>query len=306
MRPAFQAARRAFLRCRNRELAVECGDVPAAQKVVPPPTPNHWCLLPSMCRSTPEVAVEAQDVPCAIDPARAANGADYPEGALTDAVARDAGSGAIVSQTRYTLIDAQGRVTASVQRTAGLADMAFTYSYGTAGQLATVGYPSGRVVSYDLNGANRVKHVRNGASYYLQSAGYKPNGSYTGAALGATGVGEIREYNSRFQSCGVEVQKAGVAVPRLALQWKYSTSDTDGVCEGTGSDNDGNLRGERLQFLNGGYANRSYSYDAGNRITSYSEPSASQSFGYDAFGNLWQTGTAAGRSVASRDGVGVV
>jgi hypothetical protein len=32
----------------------------------------------------------------------------------------------------------------------------------------------------------------------------------------------------------------------------------------------------------------------GNRVNSYSEPGKSQSFGYDAFGNLWQSGTALG------------
>jgi len=39
---------------------------------------------------------------------------------------------------------------------------------------------------------------------------------------------------------------------------------------------------------------RSYTYDGANRVNSYSEPGKSQSFGYDAFGNLWQSGTALG------------
>jgi uncharacterized protein RhaS with RHS repeats len=83
--------------------------------------------------------------------------------------------------------------------------------------------------------------------------------------------------------------------PLLALQWKHSLSDPDGACEGTGTDNNGNLLTERLQYPSGGSQQtipRSYTYDNANRVTSYSEPGKSQSYGYDTFGNLWQSGAA--------------
>jgi hypothetical protein len=62
--------------------------------------------------------------------------------------------------------------------------MPFTYQFGSTGQLIAMRYPSGRWVTYDINGANRVKAVRNGqsgANYYLQQATYKPDGSFSGA-----------------------------------------------------------------------------------------------------------------------------
>lgn len=37
-----------------------------------------------------------------------------------------------------------------------------------------------------------------------------------------------------------------------------------------------------------------HGYDNANRVSSYSDPSKSQSYGYDAFGNMWQSGTASG------------
>jgi YD repeat-containing protein len=41
---------------------------------------------------------------------------------------------------------------------------------------------------------------------------------------------------------------------------------------------------------------RNYTYDGADRLPSYTEPGAglSQAYGYDAFGNMWQNGTAAG------------
>ncbi|MDZ4798873.1 MAG: RHS repeat-associated core domain-containing protein [Bryobacteraceae bacterium] len=60
------------------------------------------------------------------------------------------------------------------------------------------------------------------------------------------------------------------------------------------TDNSGAVRAERLQYLNGTFATRTYGYDGVSRVASFVESPAgvSQSFGYDRFGNLWQTGAA--------------
>src|ERR1039458_8361512 len=80
---------------------------------------------------------------------------DYAQGALTHSAAVSAG--AIVSQTEYTNIDPLGRVTASRQTTSGLdSPKQFAYTYAPGGALSGVQYPSGRWVTYDINGANRV------------------------------------------------------------------------------------------------------------------------------------------------------
>ncbi|MGJ5814500.1 RHS repeat domain-containing protein [Paludibaculum fermentans] len=237
---------------------------------------------------------------CVVDSTRAA---DYAQGALTDAVTLSGNS--VVSETKYAGIDAQGRVTDSIQKTTGLADMPFSYQYSATGELKGVHYPSGRWVTYDLNGAARVKAVRSGqsgASYYLQNANYKADGSFSTATVGLDSGNQWAEtwfYNSRLQPCTMQVQK-GIQTPLLALQWKHSTADLDGVCEGaSGTDNNGNVQAERLQYPNSGVPQtvlRSYGYDNANRLTSYSEPNPfkSQLYGYDAFGNIWQTGTPVG------------
>ena len=137
--------------------------------------------------------------------------------------------------------------------------------YDAAGNLQ---YPSGRWVSYDIDGANRVKAVhngQNGSSYYLNNVQYKPNGSLTSATVGLDPLNqwtETRGYNSRLQACTMQVQKGATTL--LGLQWMHSTSDPAGVCEGTGSDNNGNVGTERLQYPSGGTPQtvvRNYSYD---------------------------------------------
>jgi YD repeat-containing protein len=220
---------------------------------------------------------------CVADSARTA---DYAQGALTHAVARNEST--IVSETKYTAIDAQGRVTASIQKTSGLADKSFAYQYSATGQLTAVQYPSGRWVSYDINGANRVKAVRNGqtgTNYYWQLATYEPDGSLSGATVGLDPLNrwtETRHYNSRLQPCMMQVQK-GTQTPLLALQWKHSASDPDGTCEGAGTDNVGTVVAERLHYPSGGSQQtilRNYGYDTAKRLNSYSEPGKSQSYDY--------------------------
>jgi RHS repeat-associated protein len=164
-----------------------------------------------------------------------------------------------------------------------------------------VKYPSNRWVSYEINGANRVKAVRHGktGNYYRQQATYKPDGSFAGATLGRNDVTwtETRQYNSRLQPCTMQVQKGTQTL--LGLQWKHSATDPDGACEGTGTNNNGNIVEERLKYPHSGVEQviaRSYGYDTVNRLNGYSEPTTgkSQYYGYDRFGNLWQSGAAVG------------
>jgi len=76
--------------------------------------------------------------------------------------------------------------------------------------------------------------------------------------------------------------------PALTMQYNASQD----MYEETGTDNNGNLRMEKLEHTVGTpfSVDRLFGYDTVNRLGSFTEPSKSQSFGYDAFGNLWQTG----------------
>jgi RHS repeat-associated protein len=222
---------------------------------------------------------------------------DHARGALTHAVARVSGSQTIVSGTKYRSIDPLGRVRDSRQTTGDLSDYTFLYQYALGGALAEVQYPSGNRVSYDINGANRISRVRkgqSGSSYYMQNAAYNPAGALVGATLGLDGANqwtESRIYNSRLQARRVEVTKGASTL--LRLRWAYSGAYNTTTLEETGSDNNGDLRVERLEHLHQSTlqsVDRSYYYTGADRLSYFSETSGkSQWFGHDAFGNVWQT-----------------
>lgn len=225
-------------------------------------------------------------------------------GALTHTAARKTESGITtsVSETEYAEIDPLGRVLTSRQTTNGLDAKSFSYQYWTGGALERVTYPSHRVVTYDVNGANRVTQVRNGVTgtNYMQSMQYKPSGSMSSATVGTWS--QTREYNSRLQARSLTVQNGGASL--LGLRWIYS-GNYDATFEETGTDNNGDVRHERLQYPVSGSQQvvmRRYDYDAANRLTNYCEPwdgttcqpGKRQQFGYDRFGNMWQEGSNSG------------
>ena len=223
---------------------------------------------------------------------------DYPVGSLTHSAARRS-DGTPLSQTEFTNIDPLGRVLASRQTTDGLAAMNFAYQYAVGGALSGMQYPSGRWVTYPINGANRASAVRNGqsgTSYYMQNMQYKPAGAFFSATVGLDSANpwtETREYNSLLQARKLRLVKGTQKL--LGLDWIYSANSqynaSQDMYEETGSDNNGNLRMEKLAHTVGTpfSVDRSFGYDTANRIGSFSEPSKSQSYGYDAFGNLWQS-----------------
>ncbi len=165
------------------------------------------------------------------------------------------------------------------------------------GALAKVRYPSGNWVSYDINGANRISKVRKGetgTSYYMQNAAYNPAGALASATLGLDGANqwtETRAYNSRLQARRVEVAKGGNTL--LRLRWAYGGAYNDTTFEETGTDNNGDLRVERLEHLHQGAlqtVDRTYAYTGADRLSYFTETGGKyQYFGYDAFGNAWQT-----------------
>ena len=224
---------------------------------------------------------------------------DYAVGALTHVVARRGAE--VVSGTEYTGIDPLGRVVGSRQTTAGLEAKAMAYTYAVGGALSSVQYPSGRWVSYEINGANRVSGVRDGqagSQYYLRAAQYKASGAMASATMGrevANQWTETWEYNSSLQTRKLRVVKGGQKL--LGLDWIYGPTAgydaTRDLWEETGSANNGNLRMEKLAHGVGAGlgVDRSYGYDAGNRVASFTEPGKSQGYAYDGFGNMWQTGS---------------
>ena len=183
--------------------------------------------------------------------------------------------------------DAQGRVTASNQTSAGNS-YSFGYSYNAAGALTGETYPSGRVVtsSYDaLDRATSVSGSRNGSTTnYATVRAYQPHGGIAGFSYGNALVTE-QTYDRRLR-------------PNSDYAAFYNSPDRfvlieDRVWSGSGHVQSSNLyEGGLGPFATLGHFTQSYSHDGIDRLTGVSDSGGySRTFGYDQYGNLSVTGS---------------
>jgi RHS repeat-associated protein len=201
--------------------------------------------------------------------------------------------GSTISRTSYGY-NSWGNVITSTQTTAGQA-YTFGYTYNAAGSLASITYPSGRIITTEYDDAGRPKNLKGtmGAAekYYVGNPNTAPNriqyashGGISSMLLG-NGILESRAYNSRLQP--TQIQAGGL----LSLLNCYQTSDS-ADCSGLAvQGNNGNvqrqkiIRGQQQPWV------QEYTYDAVNRLASATETGVwSRTYGYDAFGNRWVAG----------------
>lgn len=234
---------------------------------------------------------------------------DYVRGVLTaHGMVRNT---TLVGWTVFNNIDALGRTWASSQKIEGLtATSTFQYEFNAGGSLTKLQYPSGRSVTYAQTGTNRTSLARKGTSgsdYYMKDMTYSPAGAPTGAVVGeiagGTSFTQSWTYNSRLQPRQMSVGSQGSL---LSLRWEYGANVDGSTFEETSSDNNGNVRAEKIQYGPSGSPiaiRRTFVYDQLNRITSFIEDTGkSQGFGYDGFGNLWQDGAATGVPAIAQTG----
>jgi YD repeat-containing protein len=191
--------------------------------------------------------------------------------------------------------DAMGRVVRQWQQTPSMSPggQYDTYAYDLAGNLTSLTYPSGRVVTSQYNAAMQPTQVTfasfNGTPVgynYLSSASYAPTGAATSLTL-SSGVTQTECYNNRLQPGNMQV--ANGAFTWLNRTYNFYTSGSAGCSTGSGGNN-GNVMGiaDNLQ------SNRtqSFTYDTLNRISTAQSAAMAgadcwgQSFGYDAWANL--------------------
>ena len=116
----------------------------------------------------------------------------------------------------------------------------------------------------------------------MQNAAYNPAGALIGATVGLDGANqwtESRSYNSRLQARRVEVTKGANTL--LRLRWAYSGAYNPTTLEETGTDNNGDLRAERLEHLHQGAlqtVDRTYAYTGADRLSHFSETSGKSRF----------------------------
>jgi RHS repeat-associated protein len=194
------------------------------------------------------------------------------------------------STTNFTSFDVFGRVLASNQATAGQT-YSFGYTYDLAGSLVSETYPSGRVVTMNYDGADRVSAVSGNFSGqptpYVSGVTYAAHGAPSFFSYGNQ-LARTLAYNSRLQpDCYSDTAQNSPA----SYLWA--------VCPSWGgTNNNGNLQSETAYVGGPGplnslaQSNRSYSYDTVNRLTSASDSSSwSRGFSYDPYGNMWVTGS---------------
>jgi RHS repeat-associated protein len=180
--------------------------------------------------------------------------------------------------------DSMGRAL-TVRQTIGTVTKSVSYSYNYDGSTASVTYPSGRIVSYDVTGAGLptyAKDIANSINYALNTA-YAPHGALgsivNGQATGFSGITETVGYNSRLVPTSMVASSSNGTA--LSLAYSYFANNNVNVITN-------NRDTGRTQ---------TFGYDALNRITSaYSQANSgndcwgqsipTDGTGYDRYGNL--------------------
>lgn len=192
-----------------------------------------------------------------------------------------------VSGTIYSH-DAMGRIVGQWDcRPSNCGASAFStqYAYDLAGNLTSMTYPSGRVVTYGYNAANAptaVTFASIGSTSvnfpYMSMSSHYPDGSPSAIAYG-NGVTDTITLNNRLQRTGYKLVGTQTWLNRT---FGYTNSS---------SKNDGNLWSVTDQLRSGG--NQTFAYDYLNRLTSASQNDGAygESFTYDPWSNLKQSGT---------------
>jgi RHS repeat-associated protein len=188
-----------------------------------------------------------------------------------------------------------GRVS-SEQRTIAGITKTLSYAYNLDGSINTITYPSGRVVTYNVGGAQRPLSVTdsNGTQYAL-SATYAPTGALSTAIYGQVsggfaGTTENRIYSNRLELTSIQASSSNGTALNLAPCYTAFTITSSTPCSGTATNNNGSVTG----IVNTVDTNetQAYVYDTLNRISSAVTKTTSgndcwgQSFGIDAVANL--------------------
>ena len=201
--------------------------------------------------------------------------------------------------------DPLGQVTASMQQSGGQS-YSFTYGYNRAGSLISETYPSGRTVVTSYDGADRANQVIGSlpgqSSNYVSGVAYAPHGALQSYTYG-NGLARSYQYNTRLQPQLINDNLPGASGPALQLQlfWGDNATQT--------TNNNGNLRGQVMGSQAGSNWNaywETYSYDRLNRITQMTDTGNApatpgywqRGFGYDQYGNMWQSSNDAGFPVS--------
>ena len=180
--------------------------------------------------------------------------------------------------------DPWGRVTLA-RRSTGARVLDTGYGYDAAGRLASMSYPSGRVVGYGYDSAGRVAAMSVDAQSLLAGIAWQPFGGSRGWTQGnARAVGRSFDRDGRLIAQSFDIGTRGYAydakgrVAQIAEPWGNRTFGYDAA--------------DRLGSETAWSGNWSYGWDGNGNRLSQSTPFGATSYGYVAGTN--RIGTAAG------------
>ena len=189
------------------------------------------------------------------------------------------------TNTRTYGYDVLGRITA-VSNVIDQTTYPVSYIYNLAGQLTSITYPSGRVVTQNIDNIGRLSSIASGSTTYLSGITFNAAGNALGLTLG-NGVQGTLGYNDHLQISSLRYFKSGASTDILNLAYDY----TNGV-----PGNNGQIQAVRYYTSPGTEDPRGseyFNYDPLGRLSSAhtgvvssSTPGTwSLSWGYDRFGN---------------------
>jgi len=200
------------------------------------------------------------------------------------------------------------------QRTANGVTKATTYTYNFDGSVASLSYPSGRIIAYTLasSGSNTAGRMASavdstGPINYTTSALYSPADALSSLTNGASLVSTLY-FNNRLQPARIQLYGTGHG-PANSLCPAASTDTTVGLDLGYAyPDASGHNNGNVTTIANNILVDRtqSFSYDSLNRLTSawtaginqpwfngdtdYLQDCWAENYSYDPWGNLVSLG----------------
>ena len=199
--------------------------------------------------------------------------------------------------------DKMGRILAEQRTTNGIT-MTTTYTYNLDGSLATLTYPSGRVVTYTTDSAGRPSQAQDNADNINYVTGtcangvnnggtcYAPQGSVASLVLGKAGsfggITLANSYNTRVQPN--EMKASTSAATAMDLVYSFI---------GPNGHSNGNVIAINNNKANDSVRSENFSYDSLNRIVTAQTTSThatsptncwAETYTYDAWGNLYNFG----------------
>ncbi|MDQ3649588.1 MAG: hypothetical protein M3458_04765 [Acidobacteriota bacterium] len=192
---------------------------------------------------------------------------------------------AVTTQTAIDSYDAMGRALTQRQLFDHGAGWEPAYatgqSYDLAGNVISQTYPSGRVITTNLDGAGRVSSVTGVKSgetnkTYATSFTYAAHGGVASMQLG-NNLWEHTNFNLRLQPTQIGLGTSSADSSTLQLDYAYGVAT-----------NNGNVASQTITIPGGPTLTQSYTYDALNRLEVAQEQgvvSWKQRFIYDRYGN---------------------